>query len=209
MQRLFTMLVLLNFSAPVIAGASASLDEWRYDELRDDLRLSEILDHDVQSMTDRSLGQVRDIIIVADGGIEAVVVEFQQGIGNSGVAVGVFEWSDAVVEPAHDAITVSIGSHNEPGQPFDVGGVPASEIIGRRVVLADDSEFGQVVDMFIDLERESASALLIEADGKQYALPLQRASLEQDAKLVRYAFDRQLAMQRGSQAVSALQSTNQ
>lgn len=204
MQRPLSLLFLLVFSTPLLAGAAATLDEWCYKELRDDLRLSQLLEHDVQSMADRPMGQVRDVIITDDGSLAAAVVEFQQGIDNSGVAFAIFEWSDAVVEPVQDAITVSIGSNAESSGSFDVSGIRASEIIGRRIVLADDPEFGKVVDMFLDLDDARASAVLVEAGGEQFVLPLQSANFEQDADVVRYPFDRQLVMQRGRQAANAL-----
>lgn len=208
MQRLILILLplLLATSASAADGAW-SLDEWSYDRLRGDARLSELLRHDVESVTDRQMGQMRDVIIDSDGELAAAVIEFEEGIGNTGVAIGIFEWSDAVVEPAQETVTVSIGINDEPRQAFDVDGLPASEIVGRRVVLADDPAFGEVVDLFVDLEEELATALLVQAQGTYYALPLRR--LEGEVEFVRYPFSTEEVVALGEYGVNSAQPSGE
>lgn len=194
MRLLVSILVLFSATASAVT-ASTSLEGWRYDELRDDLRFSALVGRDVESMADRSMGHVRDIVMKRDGRLEAAVVEFEEGVGNSGVAIGIFEWSDAVIEPARNAITVSIGSDRRASQSFDVNGLSGREIVGRRVSLADVPEFGRVVDLLVDLDIETVTALLVESAEGLYALPLPVAT--SGDKRVGYSFTRQEVMALG------------
>jgi len=173
------------------AHAAAPLADWSYAPLRDDLRLTDLFQHDVESMNDRRIGRLRDVLVGEGGKFEAAVVEFDQGIGSGGYAIALMEWSDTVLEPASGSMTVSIGHDDQAPETFNVEGVAARDIIGRNVLLNDDEPFGRISDILVDPEDQQPSGLLVEFEGDIYALPFQANGIQLADGPVRSAISRQ------------------
>lgn len=178
---------LLLLAAPV-TGETAALPD--HAALRDDLSLVELFRSDVESMGDRRIGRLRDVLISEQGEITTAVVEFDQGIGNSGFAIALMEWSETALEPADDVITVSIGSDRQASDAFNTEGLPARDIIGRSVALEDDEEFGTIRSILIDPQTRQPTAIVVATDGGSYALPYPVGLVKQGDDMVRFDMPR-------------------
>lgn len=190
---------------PVPVSLALAADE-PYGYSRNDVRLEMLLDSEVQSATGRSMGKLRDVIIDTEGSIEAAVVEFEEGIGNSGVAIAILEWSDIVADPQQGAVVASIGSDNQEQRAFDVDGMHGQDINGRRAVLDDDADAGRVVDLLVASGDARVTALLVEMDGEVYALPFDIARVEAGRDFVSFATTREEVAARGEYQVATVKS---
>ncbi|MBW3566812.1 MAG: PRC-barrel domain-containing protein [Proteobacteria bacterium] len=178
----------LLLAAPAAAESISSLD---HASLRNDLSLRELFRSDVESMSDRRVGRLRDVLINEQGEITTAVVEFDEGIGNSGFAIALMEWSETALEPTDGAITISIGSDNQASDAFNTEGVPARDVIGRSVVLKDDEEFGTIKNILIDPRTRQPTAVLVAADDASYALPYPAGRVRQGDDTIRFDVSRE------------------
>lgn len=186
-SALLSLAGLMLLAAPV-AGESATLPG--HAALRDDLSLVELFRSDVESMGDRRIGRLRDVLISDRGEITTAVVEFDQGVGGSGFAIALMEWSETAFEPANNAINVSIGSDRQASDAFTTEGLPARDIIGRSVALEDDEEFGTITSILIDRQTRQPTAIVVATDDGRYALPYPVGLVKQGDDMVRFDMPR-------------------
>ncbi|HEX6928953.1 MAG TPA: PRC-barrel domain-containing protein [Gammaproteobacteria bacterium] len=161
------------------AAPGRDAGNWNYRQLQDDTRLTDIFKHDVRSADGRHIGRVRDVSIGGDGNFDAVTVEFDQGTAGGGFALMKMAWSDMTLEQEEQAVVVGIGAapanDAAPGAQqasFDSNGIPARQLIGMPVDLADRKSFGKVADVLVDDASRQPSALLVETGDGIYALPM-------------------------------------
>lgn len=167
------------------ATATAQPAEWNYDGLRDDLRMSRVLDLGVVSLTDQPIGRVRNVVLDRGGNFEAMSVEFDH-VGGDALALALFDWSDVSIQPEQDAVTVSLGVSATPASvtsPIAARGIDVRQLIGLPVSLRGEP-FGEVNDILFEASANAPSAIIVETrDGASYALPPPDGSLDVSAGL--------------------------
>lgn len=200
LRRAVLSIIFLIPSGLIAAPSGNDLAGWNYEPLRDDLRVTELFTHDVQSMDDRSIGRVRDALVGADGDMQAVVIEFRHASGGS-YALARLQPADVALQPDEETVTVSLGSNTADGASTEAGdgrfmqppqGVPAQALLGMTVAIDGNDDFATVKDILIDTESRRFAALLIESreSGRVYALPIASASINADKRHVYYPYSK-------------------
>lgn len=175
------------------AGAGESL-QGKIDvrELRQDIRATDVM------RGDKDAGDVEDLLVAADGSIEAVLVEDLDG-GNDVRQQPVdapqdgalrddddadddlarIAWDAISYDPDDDSVSLDVDKAGSQPAARTAAGETflASDIVGMEVHLSDAESFGEVEDLMIDGEQGKVSAVLVDTwqgfDKRTYALPVE------------------------------------
>lgn len=150
---------------------------WDQAHLYEGFSASDLLDTEVRGPAGEQIGEVEDLIVDADGQVQAVVVEVGGflDVGDTHVAV---PWQDVVASPGLDYVSVPLDQERYEGFHFFDESRPVAgaglwrvtELIYDYVDLPDASRYGRVTDLVFDREGE-VQAVLIERS-QRYGRPL-------------------------------------
>lgn len=188
MRQLFrigmsTGVLALLAATPATAQEMVDLKDWDQSKLYDGWSAEALFDTPVYGVEGEDIGEVENLIVDADGKVEAIVVE-AGGVWDIGDTHFRVPWGDVEVGPAMERLTVPVDEDNVANfSLFDDEVVTgpqsyrATELIDDLVSLKDAPAYGRVDDLLFDREGQ-LQAVIVEPDvaygigvGRPYAYP--------------------------------------
>lgn len=201
MTRLGSALAALGFVAAAVAAVPPPLlaaqtiegiGAWDYRPLYAGRRAGMLIGADLLGLRGDELGAVRDLVVGADGRIQAAVVE-ASGMLGLGTAEFLAPWSEVEAGPDPDTIIIQAIDTDVPDLIRNSakagrgsGTWRAGGLIGRPVHLSQRSAFGTVNDLVFDQEGALLAIVVApEEGGGPYAYPWSLATVDQAFGVVR------------------------
>lgn len=166
---------------PTRAGAApVALDGWDYRAAYSGWRASGLIDAVVFGANGEELGEVKDLVVGADGRLRALAIE-ASGMLDIGPALFMVPWREATPGPEPDTVTLPITAEAaaalaRPNAPDAVGpgGWRVQALLGRPVHAAGARDYGTVDDLIFDTPGTLVAAVVAprtDPDGGPYAVP--------------------------------------
>lgn len=182
-------------SGMVFTGAASAAieDNWDYDDINDDWRVSQFMDSKVMSRDDAKVGEVHDILIGDSGFLQSVIVQ-QWNPDGDGLVYYKIPWSETEFNPIEEEVTlektqsqVADLEHRDLPNYQSEDQYEASNLLGMQVNVDGDAPYGEIDDLMFSEGANDLTAYVVESDGPgafKYAIPANEDFVDYDAGIV-------------------------
>ncbi|HYH19995.1 MAG TPA: PRC-barrel domain-containing protein [Azospirillum sp.] len=167
------------------AADTVTLDDWDYRAAYSGWRASGLIDAVVFGANGEELGEVKDLLVDADGRLRALAIE-ASGMLDIGPALFTVPWRDAAPGPEPDTVTLPITAEEatalaraDTPDTIGPGGWRVQALLGRPVHVAGMRHFGTVDDIIFDTPGAIVAAVVAPRNDPNgpYAYPWRDATL--------------------------------
>lgn len=187
-------------AAPAMA-VDTYAEDWDYEPLYDDWRISQVMDGTVHAAGGKKVGEVHDILFGPEGLVDTIVVEKKV---NDELNWQYYEvaWANVDFDPALGQVQLDMSSKEIANREkrdvpafAESSEVEASNLLGMTVNLENQDQYGEIADLLISEGENELSAFVVQSDGigdMQYAVPAGFETIDVDPAMVELPYDDRL-----------------